>query len=211
MTRRAKFEFAILAVLAAALALLVLNHLEVDEYPSAIGATRGERDLPSWLVTTFEHACPTCGTCAHRFEAAESKITVTITDRDGWYRLFWAADEVYTYDDPAMIGGALRNRTAELTEGTWTIRGTFVATKHDQHECTPAAGDVELRYKLHRGEMPADVAPVIDSSGMVPVPTRAKWFSYPFPPERVDDFWWELENPESFAKVQPCPCGRIKP
>jgi len=208
MTRRAKLEFAILGLLAAAIVILVLNHFEPDDYPSAFGATRGERDLPSWLVTTFEHACTACGTCAHRFEVEESRIAVTITDRDGWYRLFWAGEEIYTYDDPAMIGGALRNRTAELTAGSWTIRGRFVPLEpHAKHACTPAAVDVNLRYRLHRGELKGDVDPVIDPSGTFPVPTRARWFRYPYPPDRVDDFWWELENPDSFATPKPCDCG----
>ena len=48
----------------------------------------------------------------------------------------------------------------------------------------------------------------IDPSGTVAVPRRLLWFRYAFPPDRVDDFWWELENPDTFAgdNATPCPC-----
>lgn len=207
MRRPATLEVAVLGILAAAIVLLVLNLLEADEYPTAFGATRGADELPSWFLAAVEHPCPTCGPCAHRFETAESRIVVTITDHDGWYRLFWAGADTYVYDDPAMVGGALRNRTAELASGTWTIRGRFVpAAPHPGHECTPAPRDVELRYRLRRGIMAEPEEPVIDPSGVFPVPVRVRWFRYPFPPDGLDDFWWELENSSDFAGARPRPC-----
>lgn len=206
-SRRTAIEILILATLAAAIAILVLNHLEVDEYPDGLGSIPVDRDLPSWLSTTLDHPCETCKACPHKFETAESRLAVTVTDRDGWYRLSWAGSESYAYDDAALVGAALRNRTAELKDGTWTIRGRYLpAERHETHSCTPAAGEVDLRYRLHRGMFPGPGDPAIDPSGTLAVPRRLLWFRYPFPPDCLDDFWWELENPETFAGTKPLPC-----
>ena len=196
-------EFAVLAILAAAVVLLVLNHLESDEYPASTVPERLEK-LPPWLSTTFIHRCGETDR-AYRFEATECRTEVTVTDRDGWYRLFWSGADVYTYDDPALVGGALRNRTAELAGGTWIIRGRLV-TEQDSGKGDP----IELRYALRRGMFPGMGTPVMERSGTLPAPTRLLWFRYPYPPDRLDDFWWELENADAFEKTNPlaCGCGR---
>jgi hypothetical protein len=203
---RRRVEFSVLAILAAAVVLLVLNHLESDEYPAGIDP-RATSDLPTWLMPTLVHACETCKECTHRFEPSECRLNVTVRDRDGWYRLFWSGTDTYVYDDPALVGGALRNRTAELEGGTWIIRGRYRA-EHEQpvHSCSEAADQVELTYRLKRGAFPGPADPALDPSGTVAVPSRIQWFRYPYPPDRVDDFWWELENPGSFAGTAATPC-----
>jgi len=209
MTRRTKIEVAAIAVLAAAVVILFLNLLEVDDYPPGLTPEEAARpgDLPPWLSPVLLHPCEVCQVCSHKFESAECRLAVTVIDHDGWYRLFWAGSETYVYDDPAYVGAALRNRTAELAGGTWTIRGRYAPEhKADPHPCPAAAGAVDLRYRLRRGRYPGPGDPALDPSGTLAVPLRPLWFRYPFPPDREDDFWWELENPESFAGTKPMPC-----
>ena len=210
MTRRRAVEFTILAVLAATVVILLLNHLEEDNY-SPSSDLRFDEDLPAWVSPTLTHHCETCGNCSHAFATSECRIRVTVKDRDGWYRLFWAGAEIYTYDDAADVGRALRNRTAELVEGSWIVRGEYAPGDHPgPHACTPAANRVELTYRLRREPYPGPGDPALDPGGTVAVPRRLLWFRYAFPPDRVDDFWWELENPDTFAgeNAQPCPCGK---
>ncbi|HEU4338909.1 MAG TPA: hypothetical protein VFS19_02475 [Planctomycetota bacterium] len=207
---RRGMESALLAILAATVVILVLNHLEADEYPQS-STVDPLGDVPSWLEPTSIHRCPAFTDRTYRFEAIECLIEVTVTDRDGWYRLFWAGPETYRYSDPALVGGALRNGTAVLSGGTWRIRGRYVsnpvpATNSNDYPADP----VELCYWIGRGKFPGTGDPVLDKGGTTAVPTRFLWFRYPFPPDRVDDFWWELQDPESFAGTLPipCPCGR---
>lgn len=210
MTRRRAIEFSIIAFLAAVIVILVLNHLEVDDYaPSS--DFRFDEDLPSWISPTLTHPCETCGACSHAFAISECRIRITVRDRDGWYRLFWAGAETYTYDDAALVGRALRNRTSELVGGTWTVKGEYTpGDKPGKHGCTPAAHRMELTYRLRRDPFPGIGDPVLHPSGTVAIPRRVLWFRYSFPPDRVDDFWWELESPDAFeqAQAKPCPCGQ---
>ena len=215
-SRKAVVEVTVLAALAVSVVILVLNLLEVDDYPEALdpAAAVTPDPLPSWLSPELKHGCDACATCIHRFETSECRIVATVRDRDGWHRLFWAGSETYTYDDPAFLGGALRNRTAELVGGTWTIRGRYTpAENHPPHACSPAAREVDLRYRLHRGRFPGTGDPALDPSGTLAVPGRLLWFRFSFPPDRVDDFWWELENPDTFAGASmiPCSCGPPDP
>ena len=212
MSRRVAIELSVVAALAAVVVILFLNHLEVDEYPAGVDPKSAAElgDLPSWLIPELVHPCDVCKGCAHRFEATECRLAATVLDHDGWYRLFWAGSETYVYDDAALLGAALRNSTAEFVGGTWTIRGRYVPKdKPAAHECAAAVDQVDLRYRLRRGSYPGPGDPLIDPSGMLPVPLRILWFRYPFPPDRVDDFWWELENPDTFAGATraPCACG----
>lgn len=212
MTRRAKVEVSVMAVLAATIVILLLNLFEVDHYPPALDPDSVFQPLPSWFAPMLLHPCAVCELCPHRFETVECKIEVTITDRDGWYRLFWAGPETYIYADAALVGAALRNRTAEFSGGTWTIRGRYAPSlETEPHPCPAAPGDIELRYRLRRGDgFPGEGERILDPSGTLAVPRRWLWFRYPFPPDRVDEFWWELENPDSFAggKATLCPCGK---
>jgi len=212
MTRRAAVELSILAALAATIVILLLNLSEVDRYPPALDPESIPGLLPSWFAPALLHPCAVCELCPHRFESVERKLEVTITDRDGWHRLFWAGPETYVYDDAALVGAALRNRTAEFGGGTWIIRGKYAPSLvTEPHPCPPAPGDIELRYRLHRGAFPGEGDRVLDPSGTLAVPRRWLWFRYAFPPDRVDEFWWELENPHAFAGTTKtgCPCGAM--
>ncbi|HKS17519.1 MAG TPA: hypothetical protein VJU16_09425, partial [Planctomycetota bacterium] len=179
-----------------------------DNYPEGIDpAGDSIDDAPKWLARELNHRCDTCKSCPHKFEAGGSRIRVTVRDRDGWHRLFWAGAETYTYDDPAFLAGALRNRTSELVDGRWRILATYVPVEnHPPHACTPVAKEIDLRYVLRRGPFPGPGDPVIDPSGTLPVPQRMLWFRFPYPPDRVDDFWWELENPDTFAGAATTVC-----
>jgi len=199
--------------MAATVLVLVLNYLEVDRFPDGLPAPPGpiNADASSWLGAVLRHPCPQCGECAHRLELEECRLQVTVTDRDGWYRLFWAADDVHFYDDPALVGGSLWNPTAELTGGTWTIRGRYVpAVPMKPHPCPAAAESFHLKYRLRRGAFSGTGEPVVDPSGTLAAPRIIFWFSYRFPEDRQDDFWWELENPSTFAGTSrlPCSCGK---
>ena len=206
MSRRAAIELSVMAALAAVVVILFLNHLEADEYPPGLSAAE-PADLPSWISRELTHPCEACKGCSHAFETTECRLAATVRDRDGWYRLFWAGADTYVYDDAALLGAALRNSTAEFVEGSWTIRGRYAPKDHPApHGCPAAVNEVDLRYRLMCGSFPGPGDPLIDPSGMFPVPLRLLWFRYPFPPDRVDDFWWELENPDTFAGTQPKPC-----
>lgn len=212
MTRPSARQVAILAAMAATIAILLLNYLEVDRYPKGLDGPPGTRnvDLPIWFPRVLFHGCVYCETCPHRFVLSECRLSVTVTDHDGWYRLFWAGSEVYVYDEPAPVAAALRNSTAEVTDGTWTIRGRYAPVEAmDPHPCPAAAGEVELRYRLRHGTFPGFGRPAVDSSGTLGMPRRFYWRQEKSPNDRVGDLWWELENPESYAgaRKSPCPCG----
>lgn len=216
MTRRTAVELSVLAVLAAAALILFLNFDEEDAYPEAMTAEEAAApvDLPSWLSPTLAHPCEVCKLCAHRFEVVECRRVVTVIDRDGWYRLFWAGPETYAYEDAALVGGALRLRTAEFGEGAWTIKGRYVpANPTDPHPCPASADTVDLTYRLRQGPFPGPGDPALDPSGTLAVPVRFPWFRYRFPPGDDVEFWWELENPTTFAgsKPNPCACGHPVP
>jgi hypothetical protein len=209
VSRKAIAQAGILAALAATVLILFLNHFEVDRFPEGLRGPPGplNADAPSWLEDRLAHPCPHCGECAHLREMEECRLQVTVTDRDGWYRLFWAAPEVYIYDDPALVGGSLWNSTAELTGGTWRIRGRYVPeAAKEPHPCPAAVRAFDLKYRLRRGAYPGPGNPVLDPSGTLAVPGNFSWFSYRFPKDRQDDFWWELEVAPKWVSG-PCDCG----
>ena len=216
MTRRAAFQIGLLGVMAATVVVLGLNLLEKDRYPSGLDprAEAGPGELPPWIPPVLLHPCVWCELCLHRFELAESRIAVTVADRDGWYRIFWAGTDTYVYDDPAVLGVALRNRTAEIAEGTWTLRGRYAPMERaESHPCPAAAGAVDARYALRRGSYPGSGVPAADPSGTLLLPRRFMWIQYPFLGAGDRDLWWELENPETFAGASkiPCSCGQPVP
>src|SRR5204863_10069054 len=71
----------------------------------------------------FVHACAGCGECVHRFEIVDNRSVLSMRDHDGWYKVFWAKDEVYYYSDPVhLLADWGNNWTAEKPEGMWSIR-----------------------------------------------------------------------------------------
>ncbi len=199
-----------LGLLAATVALLYLNYLEKDHYPGALDAPPGavNAERPAWLPPLLAHPCTLRAICPHALELSGNRLLVTVTDRDGWYRLWNAGSETYLYDDPSQLRGALENPTASA-DGTWTIRGRYApaAVADLAHRCRPAPGEFELRYRLRLGRYPAgELRLARDPSGLLVVPRELPWASF----EGVD-FWWELENPSDFAgaRKSPCPCGGL--
>lgn len=212
MTRRSAWQVGILAAMAATIVILLLNYLEVDRYPKGLDASPGPRnaDLPIWFPRLMLHGCVYCETCPHRFALSECRLSVTVTDHDGWYRLFWAGDDSYVYDEPEAVAAALRNSTAELTDSILTIRGRYAPVEAaDPHPCPAAAGEVELRYRLRHGTFPGFGRPAVDPSGTLSVARTFYWSQRKSPNDPAGDLWWELENPSTFAgtKAVPCPCG----
>ena len=213
MNRSWKIQVAIFAAMAATAVILLLNYLEVDRYPKGLDSPPGPRnaEVPIWLPRLMLHGCVYCETCPHRFVLSECRLSVTVTDHDGWYRLFWAGDDTYVYDDPAQVVAALQNTTAEVTDSIWTIRGRYVPVEAtDPHPCPAAAGEVELRYRLRHGAFPGFGRPAVDPSGTLAVARAFYWVQRKSPNDRAGDLWWELENPDSFAGTRKalCPCGR---
>jgi len=198
--------------MAATIVILLLNYLEVDRYPKGLDAPPGPRnaELPIWFPRVILHGCVYCETCPHRFVPSECRLSVTVTDHDGWYRLFWAGSEVYVYEEPEPVVAALRNSTAEVTDATWTIRGKYAPVESmDPHPCPAAVDEVALRYRLRHGTFPGFGRPAIDPSGTLAVARAFYWVQRKSPTDPVGDLWWELENPDSFAGAtrKPCSCS----
>lgn len=192
--------------------VLYLNFLEKDYYPPALEAAPEPLAAggPPWLPALLFHGCPACGACAHGLRIEESRILVTVTDHDGWYRLFWAGSETYRYDDPAYVRGALFNPSASA-EGLWVIRGAYepVAPPGLAHPCTAAPAGFELRYRFRHGTYPsAPEGVATDPSAVLGVPLRFRWMTSGLAGETLDG-WWELENPHGFAgtSAHRCPGG----
>jgi hypothetical protein len=157
----------LLLVLTAAALLLALNYLEPDAYenhlpgPPPPGPNVDADDGALWRILPSKviHACPVCGDCTHPVELLGSRRTMSLVDHDGWYRLFWAGDEVYHFDDPVFLVAATTKRTAGAASGRWTIKARVGPGSHDPaaapHACTEVAREVELDYALEVGPDPA--------------------------------------------------------
>lgn len=159
-----------LAIMAGLLVLAVtlwLNLRESDLYPMPLEAPPTDRmngPVPPWLPAdaTLE----------------ETRVSIAVVDHDGWYRLFWAADDVYYYDDASYFGGALDNATAASWSGTWTLKGSV------------GGKPFALTYRLCEGEP----APGEVQVGPVRAPAGVFWFTRHSRP-RPRTFSWALERP----------------
>lgn len=136
--------YAVLAILAFAIVLLVLNLRERDLYlegksappPGPVNLDPTDATL-SWLSLTTVH-----DGCEHKLEILENHRWMRIRDHDGWYRLFWAGDDLYYFDDPSPFGVALGNPTAREASGEWRIHARYV------HETCPLRPEIRARYSL---------------------------------------------------------------
>ena len=193
---------ALAGLLLAAVVLAWLNVREVDDYPyGRLGECRftpvpNEDDAFRRIVPeTITHDCPTCGSCAHKVEVLENGRQLSVEDRDGWYRLFWADPEMYHYDDPVYMAAALNNATAMKPHGRWAIRVRCgpASQAHDKTDaCKDYIGETSLHYSLMNLEEPAEDAR--DSRGFA---TRVNWFSYRYylpPHEHIVHFAWALSR-----------------
>jgi hypothetical protein len=175
---------ALLALMAATIAILVLNILERDGYPPALPAPPRESNVPGVdeafrkiVPPALSHPCPTCGECSHPVETLENRRFVRVLDRDGWYRLSWAGAETYVYDDPAYLVGALQNPTAEVLEGFWWIRARPGAPPGPPHACPSFPPVICLSYMFLASETPLEDRPAPAAAGLPDAPEYVAWFS----------------------------------
>jgi len=204
-------------VLAAAIALLGLNVRESDHYEFGTPArpARGNnvdaddnafaRIFPE---LKFIHACAGCGECVHPFEVVENRRVMSIHDHDGWYKLFWSADEDYYYSDPIhMLADWGQNRTAETPRGTWTIRlraGPATHRSAPAHECGQIPRDIALTYALVLSEDPLE--PTFHSGdGPLKVPQTFTWLVTN--PGKMVSLGWRLVGGPG-VEAGRCPCAK---
>lgn len=191
--------------LVVALAVVVLNLLENDVFLDGSTAPPTEAintAPPGWLPAAIEHDCAECGKCEHKLEIVRNQITLKVHDRDGWYRLLWAADDEYYYDEGAKFAAVLKNPTAHSPEGAWVIEGRYAAPKHD-HSCglETMIDLFELRFRL--------VTSTQQPYRADPFPTRVDWMSFRYEEEGAEavvPFTWLLDL--QGMNQAPCPCGK---
>jgi hypothetical protein len=136
--------------------ILFLNLREKDYYEGGsltpvAGDPAADPVFHSLIPSEFRHACPTCGDCAHPVEVLENRRTLSILDHDGWYKLFWAADETYYFEELQQLAACWENRTAEEVKGTWTIvlrAGPALHAATPAHSCTRMPVDTVRHYVL---------------------------------------------------------------
>lgn len=205
-TRRLRAP-AVLAALGFLAAVLVLNLGEQDVYPG--GSAQARRAfLPEnpFLPERIAHACPTCGECTHPLEVLENRRDLRVADRDGWYRLFWAGDDVYHFEDPVLMAASLRNPTAGAPEGVWTVRAEVGPSTHGpvaNHACSVTAKEIALEYELVASEERIEERPLPSEGGFKP------WEVVPWMASRDPalHFGWRLSAPAR-VPVGPCRCSR---
>jgi hypothetical protein len=207
----------LIPVMAFAIVLLVLNLRESDyyEFGTEIAPARGNNvDAGDGAFSRifpeprFVHACSGCGECVHPYEIVENRRVMTIHDHDGWYKLFWAADEDYYYSDPIhLLADWGRNRTAETPQGTWTIRlrsGPATHRSAPPHECGQIPRDLTLLYELVVSEEPLEPA-FHSGDGPLKIPRQFSWLvSNPGTPVCLG---WRLVG-EPGIDAGPCPCAK---
>lgn len=201
---------------AAAIALLLLNIFERDIYE--FGRRRPPKDRSVPLITQvlperLVHACTACGECTHPIEVLESRRLLSIRDRDGWYRLFWAADETYYYEDPVHFAAEFANATAQEPRGDWTIRARIGPATHaaaSPHECGTIPGIVELEYRLTVAEEPPEERSASAAGSPLKISDTFPLLSYRYDvPHRPSmlHFIWKLARPPRIDAV-PCRCAK---
>jgi hypothetical protein len=207
-----------LAPLALIASLLILNLREIDDYEFGTETPPGPAsNVPAddnafarvFPELKFIHACSGCGECVHPFEIAGNRRVMSIRDHDGWYKLFWAADEVYYYSDPVhMLADLGRNRTAETPRGSWTIRLRAGAATHGTapaHDCGQIPRDIiELTYELVASEDPIDDT-FHSGDGPLKVLQTFSWLVTN--PGKPMSLGWRLAGAPQVAAAL-CPCAK---
>jgi len=197
--------------------LLVLNLGESDRYefgtetPTPPGNNVDAEDAAFNRVfpdLKFVHACPGCGECVHRFEIVENRRVLSMRDHDGWYKVFWAADDIYYYSDPVhMIADWGQNRTAEAPAGTWSIRLRAGRPTHptgSDHDCGRLPREIALDYVLEFSETPLDET---YHSGDGPLKILQTFTWLVTNPGKPVSLSWKLSGPPKVV-VEPCSCSR---
>ncbi len=192
--------------------ILVLNLREKDYYENgSLTRIDGEPSIDP-LFRRFKrevsHSCPTCGECTHSVEVVNNRRTLTLRDHDGWYKLFWAADELYYFEELQHLAACYENRTAMDPSGTWEMEfriGPAIHPRGPVHECTPVTASGKWILDLVVQDYPI-VTDVLYTG------ERARWESlvYPYygnklPPKLY--FGWKVRSLPNPDEV-PCPCGK---
>ncbi len=190
MARAAWIATAGMAVVAV---LLWLNLKEVDVYelgsPTPVdGTEEAKHDLRLLIPLKTSHPAPGDGACEHALEVVEQQRTLTLRDRDGWYRVFWAADDVYYYKELVHLAADLREATAVDPRGTWTLRVRAAAGP-----CGASLGEASVTYTLLAtpGDLP------LGPPGPLGLPATAPALAYQYAEERMPailSFAWVLQR-----------------
>lgn len=197
--------------------ILILNLGEIDNYEFGTETLPGpENNVTAddaafghiFPELRFTHACPGCGECVHPFEVLENRRVMSVHDHDGWYKLFWAADDDYYYSDPVhMLADWARNRTAETPRGRWTIRiraGQATHRSAPLHDCGQIPRDISLAYDLVVSDSPLDEA-FHSGDGPLKITQSFSWLITN--PSHPISLGWRLSgSPQVEAAV--CPCAR---
>ena len=207
----------VLLALGALIVLLLFNLTESDHYEFGTETPPGpENNVDSddssfariFPDLNFVHSCPACGECVHRYEIVENRRVLQLHDHDGWYKVFWAADDDYYYSDPVhLIADWGQNRTAEQPTGSWTIglrTGPATHVASGAHDCGRLPREIRLRYRLEFSETPLDET---FTSGDGPL-RILKTFSWVVADLRKPvSLGWKLEGAPAI-EVSPCDCSR---
>jgi hypothetical protein len=199
-----------------AIVVLLLNLGEKDYYEGgaleplpASEAIVLDPAFPRLLPPDVVHVCSVCGECPHPVEVAATQRSLTLRDHDGWYKLFWAADEVYHFEDPVVLAACLENRTARDPGGTWTLELRPLKSRHGPaapHECSPLPPGLRLVYELFTSESPIETR--TRAVGPYPVTETIQAFSRSYAARHLPptlSFGWRLVSAAP-APPAPCPC-----
>ena len=199
----------LMALMGASIVILVLNLLERDVYehgsltppPPGSNVAGDDALLDRVLPHEFVHRCETCGDCSHPLEIVENRRLMSLRDHDGWYRLFWAADEVYHYDDPVFLAEGLQNPTSRDPEGSWLIRARIGPASHGApaaHACSEVPGEMAWAWELVVSDHP--IAP---QAGIQALAYRCRADHRP----PVLYLGWRPSGTLTHSSA-PCPCGK---
>jgi len=209
----ARAPWVVAALLVPVAVVLLLNLREKDYYdhgslaPVDPFAAKDDPVLARLVPSAYAHPCPECGDCTHPVEVVENRRELSLRDHDGWYKLFWAADETYHYDDLVYLAAGLQNRSAREPRGRWFIRLRVGPARHgrvEAHRCREIPAEVTLDYALVAGEAPLAPLPV---DGLPDA-----WRSWPvLAQEQILDgrllhLGWRADAP--VVRTAPCPCGK---
>lgn len=170
----------IMTVLGFVILLLILNLSEVDHYPGASREPPGEgadsASRPIGMTEAPRCAC-VCLDCRHDIEAAAGRMVFEATDRDGWYRLFWAGSTRYYFSDASSFLTALENETCVDPSGSWKLTVTYPSPCRGKRPVLFCHSEVPHRVTLEYSARLSETPPesidfVADEKGMLRIPTR---------------------------------------
>lgn len=150
-----RFEAVAFPILSLVIVFLLLNLGETDTY--LFGS---EEPLePVAFSRGIEHLAPTrevvckcaCEHCHHIARVTSAVAVFRVVDSDGWYRLFWAGDDVYYFNDLSYFLTALENRTWREADGILSVTIDYEKNCppwEPEHECESRI-PVRVRLEYH--------------------------------------------------------------